>query len=172
MTMGPAVRRRCAGLVRDLARTTGIPVPFELSGFLARWSVRRAGRPVELLPLDVDQLPAGVCGLWIELSDRDVVGFPADASRTHRDHIVLHEVGHMLAGHGGGLGAAGPAALLPDLDPTMVRAVLGRSVYSDLQEQEAELIASMILERSLGAGPRPPGAGDPVVERLEQTLDD
>jgi hypothetical protein len=165
----PAVRRRCAGLVRRLARTTGIPAPFELSGFLARWSAQRAGRPVELLPLEVDELPAGACGLWIELSDRDVVGFPAGTSRTHRDHIVLHEVGHMLAGHHGGLTAA---SLLPDLDPAMVRSVLGRTVYSDVQEQEAELIASLILERSLRVAPRPPGTGDPVLERLERALDD
>ncbi|MFI5932038.1 hypothetical protein [Actinoplanes sp. NPDC051494] len=167
--VSPAVRRRCAGLVRRLARTVGIPAPFELAGFLERWRAQRAGRPVELLALDVDELPRGTCGLWLEMPDRDVVGFPAGASRTHRDHIVLHEVGHMLAGHHGVLGGGGTAALLPDLDPEMVRSVLGRSVYSDVQEQEAELIASLILHRSLRTGAH---GDDPVVERLRRTLDD
>lgn len=169
---GAVVRRRCAALVRRLARTTGIPAPFELDAFLARWAAGRGGRPVDLLPLTADEMPTGTCGLWLELSDRDVVGFPASATRTHRDHIVLHEIGHMLAGHHGTLGGGGAAALLPDLDPVMVRSVLGRSVYSEVQEQEAELIASLILHRSLGAAPGPPGATDPVVERLRRALDD
>jgi len=163
--------RRAAALVRDLSRTAGIPAPFDLTEFLARWSAQRGGRPVELLELTVDELPAGTCGLWLELPDRDVVGFPEGAAPTHRDHIVLHEVGHMLAGHRGVLGGSGVAALLPDLDPEMVRSVLGRSVYSDAQEREAELIASLIMHRSL-IGPARPASGDPVVERLRRTLDE
>jgi hypothetical protein len=166
-----AVRRRCAILVRRLTRATGMPAPFELAAFLAAYSESFSGRPIELLALAPDEMPAGTCGLWLALAGRDVIGFPAGAARTHRDHIVLHEVGHMLAGHRGILDP-GPAALLPDLDPEMVRAVLGRSVYSDIQEQEAELIASLILQRSLTTTPTPPRAYDPVVDRLRRALDD
>jgi hypothetical protein len=167
----PAVRRRCAGLVRRLARTVGIPAPFAMGEFLGRLSAHRDGRVVELLPLAVEELPSGVCGLWLELAGRDIVGFPAAAARTHRDHIVLHEIGHMLAGHHGVFAGAATEALLPDLDPEMVRSVLGRSVYGEVQEQEAELIASLILQRSLGTQPRQ-AAGGAVAGRLEKTLDD
>lgn len=175
--MRSGVRRRCAGLVRRLERTVGVPSPFDLDVFLDRWSTH-SGRDVVLLPLTAAEMPPGVCGLWLRLGDQDVVGFPAGAPRTHRDHIVLHEVGHMLANHSGGLAGAQAgapmqaSALLPDLDPAMVRSVLGRSVYSDVQEQEAELIATLIMHRSLGTEPRIPPAGGAVVERLQRTLDD
>ncbi|WP_306212340.1 hypothetical protein [Actinoplanes sp. RD1] len=169
---GAAVRRRCAILVRRLTRATGLPAPFELAAFLAAYSKHFSGRPIELLALSPDEMPPGVCGLWLAMGGRDVIGFPAGAARTHRDHIVLHEVGHMLAGHRGVLDPSGPAALLPDLDPEMVRAVLGRSVYNDVQEREAELIASLILQRSLSRPPARPGSDDPVVERLRRALDD
>ncbi|WP_305785980.1 hypothetical protein [Symbioplanes lichenis] len=164
-----AVRRRCAALVRRLTRATGLPAPFELAAFLAAYSEHFSGRPIELLALAPDEMPAGVCGLWLAMAGRDVIGFPAGVGRTHRDHIVLHEVGHMLAGH---TSISGPAALLPDLDPEMVRAVLGRSVYDDVQEQEAELIASLILQRSLSTTPTRDRPYDPVVERLRRALDD
>ncbi|MEV6704200.1 hypothetical protein [Micromonospora wenchangensis] len=170
-----AVLRRCVGLVRRLDRAVGIPRPFELEEFLDRWSRYRAGRPVSLFPMTDAELPANTCGLWLALPDRDIVGFPMAAPRNHRDHIVLHEVGHMLATHADGL--AGPvdgfSGLVPDLDPAMVRSVLGRSAYDDVQEQEAELIASLIMHRSLTVAPRLPVAGriGMVIERLERTLD-
>jgi hypothetical protein len=37
--------------------------------------------------------------------------------------------------------------LLPDLDPSMVQHVLGRTSYPIWAEQEAEMIASLILAR-------------------------
>lgn len=159
--------RRCAGLVREVDDTVGIPAPFDLDVFLARWA-RFRGRPIELFPLSAAELPHGLCGLWLELADRDIVGYPESVPPNHRDHIVLHEVGHMAAGHrgscapGGGLGS-----LMPDLDPEMVRAVLGRSVYTDLQEVEAELFASLVVEKTLNAQM----PGDAVGERLRRTLD-
>ncbi|MFY1632065.1 hypothetical protein ACN27F_02070 [Solwaraspora sp. WMMB335] len=170
-----AVLRRCARLVRQLDRTVGLPVPFHLEEFLDRWSRHRGGRPISLFPLTVAELPVGTCGLWLALPDQDIVAFPVDAPRNHRDHIVLHEVGHMLAAHAAGPDrpAAGFADLLPDLDPAMVRSVLGRCAYGDVPEQEAELIASLIMHRSLGSGPRVPLGGrvGVVVERMERTLD-
>ena len=169
-----AALRRCERLVRRLDRTVGIPVPFELDRFLERWRAWRAGRPVTLLALPAAELPSGTCGMWLALPAEDVVAFPAGVPRNHRDHIVLHEIGHMLADHSGPVAGAGLAGLLPDLDPAMVRSMLGRSVYSAVEEQEAELIASLILQRSLATEPRStggPGAAA-VVRRLEQTLDD
>ncbi|MGN9810350.1 hypothetical protein ACTMSW_13445 [Micromonospora sp. BQ11] len=165
--------RRCARLVDRLDRTVGIPVPFDLGEFLDRWRRHRGGRPVTLFPLTAGELPPGICGLWLALPDRDVIGYPEGVPPNHRDHIVLHEVGHVLAGGAGdpSLTDAALTALLPDLDPAMVRSVLRRSVYDDVQEREAELVASLIMARSLGAG-APRGGRDGVVfERLRHTLD-
>jgi hypothetical protein len=38
--------------------------------------------------------------------------------------------------------------LLPHLSPALIRTVLGRTVYSEPQEREAELIASLIHHRA------------------------
>lgn len=169
-----ALLRRCRLLVRKLEEAVEVPSPFDLAAFLERLSRHRDGRQITLLPLRAGDLPPGTCGLLLALGNQDVIGFPADLPRNHRDHIVLHEVGHLLAGHLGGT-PAGPALsrLLPDLDPGMVRAMLGRSAYNRREEHEAELIASLIMQRTLGGAPPATGTGgtdDVVLERLVRTL--
>jgi hypothetical protein len=150
-------------------------VPFDLDGLLDRWSSHRAGRPITLIPLTAEELPPGTCALWLALAGQDIIGYPVGVPQNHRDHIVLHELGHMLAAHIDGLpgGESVLAGLMPDLDPAMVRSVLGRSVYSSVQEQEAELIASLIMQRTLGTSPEAgyTGAAGAVMKRLEWALD-
>lgn len=170
---GRGALHRSRRFVNDLDRAACIPSPFDLRLFLDRLARHRAGRHIAMLPLGLNGLPSGVCGLWIALTDHDVVVYPDAVPVNHRDHIVMHEVGHMLAGHRSGSdhGRGALSSLTPDLDPTMVRMVLGRSVYDDVQEREAELIASLILERTL----RPVrsqsfATGDRVVRRMQQAL--
>ncbi|MFB9364173.1 hypothetical protein [Actinoplanes nipponensis] len=104
-------------------------------------------------------LSAGApCGLWISVPDADYVFYDPGTSRLHAEHIVLHELSHMLSGHTTGLNAdlqAGPAAdggvigrLVPDLDPTTIETILGRTSYTTAQEREAEILASLIRARS------------------------
>jgi hypothetical protein len=164
--------RRCEGLVRDLERSVGIPTPLVPEEFLSRLADHR-GRPIELRPFQHGEVPDGICGLWIDRSDRDVIGFPTDAR--HGSHIVLHEVGHMLCGHRGraAVGDSQLAGFMPDLDPAMIRAVLGRSVYSETEEREAELIASLIMDRAISSAPRGTVQFvnlDPVSQRLQRTF--
>jgi hypothetical protein len=96
-------------------------------------------------------------------------------SPLHREHIALHEIGHLLAGHQGQVGVEDIAGLLlPDLNPALVRAVLKRTCYSSEQEWEAEYFATLVLERSRsGRDGRRIGAADPalvgVLGRLEDT---
>ncbi|MEQ3552861.1 hypothetical protein WIS52_20530 [Pseudonocardia nematodicida] len=163
--------RRCRTEVRKLDRAVGLNGPIDASSFLARLAEHR-GRPIELRPFNQGDVPGGVCGIWVDRSDSDVIGYPVDAR--HALHIVLHEVGHMLRGHRGRAPVADSqiASFMPDLDPTMVRAVLGRSVYSDVEEREAELIASLIMSRADGSrGPGPaPVAGDAVAHRVRRVF--
>lgn len=72
------------------------------------------------------------------------------ASVWHRNLIVLHEVGHMLCGHpsDGSWTAEEAGRLLPDLDPSLITAILGRHQYTTPEEREAETIAGLILERA------------------------
>ena len=142
------VRRRCRRIVAAL----DIPEPFEVEGFLARLAAAR-GRPLELLPVAAGaDVP---CGLLVSTDSADYIFHPADAVPLHARHIVFHEVGHLLGDHGGG--SAAPV-LFPDLSPELVRRVLGRTTYSDAQEREAEILATLIARRVLAAR-RPPRPG-------------
>jgi hypothetical protein len=145
-------------------REIGVPEPFDLDVFCA--SVARArGRQIELheLPPDV----GGVCGLYVSLSAVDHLFYAAGTSPRHRQHIVVHELMHLLFDHGGlrGLSADALARLLPGLDPALVRAALGRGGYSDPEEREAETVASLVM----GHAAQTPDAagGDPLAARIE-----
>jgi hypothetical protein len=48
--------------------------------------------------------------------------------------------------------------LLPDLSPQVLESVLRRASYANLQEQEAELLASLLLARLVPAAEVPPDA--------------
>lgn len=164
--------RRCEALVRDVERSVGIPTPLVPEQLIERLAEHR-GRPIELRPFRHGEVPEGICGLWVDRADRDVIGYPTDAR--HRSHIVFHEVGHMLCGHRGraAVGDRQLTAFMPDLDPAMIRAVLGRSVYTDTEEREAELIASLIMDRSM-VSERPasqvPAELDPISQRLQRAF--
>lgn len=145
-------------------REIGVPGPFDLGVFCGNVA-RARGRRVELheLPGGLD----GVCGLYVSLPVVDHVFFAAGTSLGHREHIIVHELMHLVFEHGGlrGPSAEVLARLLPGLDPGLVRAALGRGGYSDPEEREAEMVASLVLERAgRGAG----GVGDdPVAARIE-----
>jgi hypothetical protein len=156
-------RDRYASVLREI----GIPEPFDVAVFCGNIANRR-GRRVEL-----HELPAGVgrvCGLYVSLPAVDHVFFATGTSPRHRQHIIVHELMHLLFEHGGlrGLSTDVLERLLPGLDPALVRAALARGGYSDPEEREAETVASLVMEH---AGHPPAGAGgDPVASRIETAL--
>ncbi|MFC5288317.1 hypothetical protein ACFPM7_14750 [Actinokineospora guangxiensis] len=143
------VTRRAYRKWRALVEDLPLPEPFTVPDLVAAVAARR-GRPI-----DIGTLPGGAsaqtCGVWFQLVDRDVILVEENTSSFHRDHIVLHELGHMLCDHRGGAdeqgrgdGIAALARLLPDLSPDLVRRMLNRTAYTTDEEQEAELVASLI----------------------------
>ncbi|MFC1419045.1 ParH-like protein [Streptacidiphilus cavernicola] len=112
------------------------------------------GRRIELMPVTArDDLP---CGLLIATGQADYILYNADTEPLHRRHILTHEFAHLLFDHVGSTAVklASAKVLMPHLAPSLVERVLGRTVYTEPQEQEAELLASMILSRSrTGGGP-------------------
>jgi hypothetical protein len=89
---------------------------------------------------------AGVCGLWLATSAADHIFFEEQTTRSHQEHIVLHEIGHLVFDHHsvrsddfGGL-----SALLSDLSPRLIERLLGRTDYTTREEQEAEMFASVL----------------------------
>jgi hypothetical protein len=138
------LRRQCERRLRGIRK----PSPFDIDAFCAEVAARR-GRPLIRRP--VAGLSADApCGLWIGTAEADHVFYDPGTSPLHAEHIVLHELAHILSGHAGADGAL--ARLFPDLDPRTVHRVLGRVSYTTAQEREAEMMASLIRGRSA----RPP----------------
>ncbi|MGX1759503.1 hypothetical protein ACWIG5_21755 [Streptomyces lydicus] len=76
-------------------------------------------------------------------------------SRLHREHIVLHEVGHLLFNHRSLASVSGDdilGDLLTDLNPHTVQRLLARTDYTTYQEQEAEMFASVIQSTAVLRG--------------------
>jgi hypothetical protein len=154
------VQRRCAAILRDL----DLPPSFDLPTLCAELSARR-GRPIKQLPMTG---LSEVCGLWIATDTADLIAYEQHTSAPHQNHIVLHEIAHMLCDHFPATLSPAELAqfLLPNLDPKLIRRVLGRAGYSSIEEQEAELLASM-----LGQHTSPAHDDDSVAGRLRSALE-
>jgi hypothetical protein len=135
------LRRRCEPILAQI----DLPRPFSIEA-LCHHIAEQRGRPLYLHPLPPEAAVSGTCGLWLGTAIDDHVFYEKQTSRLHQEHIMLHEFGHILFGHdsldaGDNVGAQ---ALLSDLDPRLVRHLLGRTNYTTRQEQEAEMLASLI----------------------------
>lgn len=155
------LHERCVRQVRRLA----LRAPLDLGAVCDQVAGLR-GRPLRLLPMTAR--PGDPTGIWIASATADYVFYEERTSRLHRDHIVLHEIGHMLFGHAGAAVLDDHTArmLLPNLDPKMVRRVLARSNYSAQDEQEAEMFASLVLAET-GFAVAPESMPEPPEELSE-----
>jgi hypothetical protein len=141
-----------------------MPVPFDARVLCEKVAARR-GRPIRLVPMDG---LTGVCGLWVATATTDLIFYEQVTTPPHQEHIILHELSHVLCDHHHSSAALGSQVdeLLPNLDPAMVHRVLGRAGYSSEEEREAELLASLIRERARSHG------GATVTDRLHAALED
>lgn len=122
--------------------------------------------------LRFDDLGAGLSGLWA-VTDDDVHVIVVTTARSwvHRLLILLHEIGHMLCGHRPmQLDADAARALFyPNLSPTMLRMIAGRTTLSRAEEREADQVAGALTQglidwtRRQDARPFEPGRDDPAV---------
>ncbi|WP_242882662.1 hypothetical protein [Actinomadura litoris] len=123
--------------------------------FLKRWDERR-GRTSKLLPLRTGE---GVpTGLTFSSGDTDYL-WHVDTSPVHRDHIVMHEVGHLVFGHqpsyevDAELLALLMGSSMTHLSTNTARLMLGaRTGFATVEEREAEMFSWLALVR---AGERP-----------------
>lgn len=150
------LRKRCENILSHLDLTH----PFCLDTLCDRIAEQR-GRPIRLHPLPKEAAESGVCGLWVGTASIDYVFYEAQTTPLHREHIVLHELGHILFGHHSLEGEETAAGA-----PT----VLGRTSYTTQQEQEAELLASMIRIRTDHPGPHSAPRARGTLARLESAM--
>lgn len=136
-------------------------------------------RPITLVPM---QMPAShPCGMWVAARDEDLIFYDANTTSAHQEHIILHELSHIICCHRGAgwLDEASARLLFPNLDPDLVRDMLLRATYDDVQEQEAEIIAYLLSQRvgttgeQQGMPPAEEGAESThsaMLSRIERTL--
>lgn len=140
------LRRRCERLFTDQMQ---IPDPFDVRKLCRDLGIQR-DKPIELLPM---YLPEGPSGLWLSTDVADYVCYECHTSVLHQTHIILHEVGHIICGHiASSIDGDVSQLLLPDLDPAVIGRLLRRTHYTDSQEREAEMVATLILQRASWQG--------------------
>lgn len=142
------LRKRCEARLREL----DIPIPFDARSFCSVLA-RQWGRPIVLQPV---ASATGPSGLWAAGPSVDVIFYERATSPLHQEHIILHEVCHLLCGHRPApMTETGLSSLLfPHLNPAMVQHVLQRMGYPTEEEYEAELQASLILEQAASSASR------------------
>jgi hypothetical protein len=162
-------RRECDALVAGL----DIPWPFDLTALCVRVGEQR-GKPVVLMatPMSLGSL----CGMWMGTAKADYVFYEQDTTQLHQQHIVFHELGHILRRHAPKqvLGTDIARDLAPGVETGDIQRVLGRDTYDDRDEYEAELIATLLLQRigeqaTLGSA-RSTNEPDDAEARIERAL--
>ncbi|MFG3255255.1 hypothetical protein [Streptomyces sp. NPDC048172] len=162
------LRQRIRERVRALDLTPPLDIE-EVCGAIAR----QRDRPIELRPYP---LPVpGPFGLWVETPAGDLIVFQQHTSKAHQDHIVVHELSHLLSGHPGVSVEEMWRQMVPVLGIGSVTRVVQRCCsYDEAYEREAELTATLVAERTSTLNhvlPRSAGV-DPTARRLHAVLGD
>lgn len=162
------LRRACEARITEL----GIPAgDRNILTLKDRLSALR-GRPIHLAPMALPQ--HSLNGMWIATPMADFVVYAACATRAHQEHIIAHELGHIMCNHQSvsDMDDGVLSQLFPDISPAIVRRVLQRNKYSHRNEQEAEMIASIyrarIEHRPEDLPPLSPD--DEVINRLRMAI--
>jgi hypothetical protein len=168
-------RARCEAA----ADVVAIPRPFDLDALCEGIAAQR-GRPLRLVALEGAPDSSMPCGVLVATESADLIFYEPATSALHKLQIVLHELAHLLLGHGAP-DADRPAyatRLLPDtedcednedglgIDLDQVLHILGRTSYSDNEEKDAELLATILSHRILDRE----ATTNPVLERLGDAL--
>lgn len=140
-----ALRARCQQRVDELLQHTGVPQPWDINEFVDRLE-RHRGRDIDLCA--ISWTTGGSSGAWQQHPDHDVIAYAANTSGFHQDHIILHEIGHMISRHRGRcvLSEDDAQRIAPDLAPAAFAHLLERS-NAEAEEHEAEMIASLIHQQ-------------------------
>lgn len=143
------LHRRCRARVEELL----LPFPLRPEAVKERLEGIR-DREIWVLP-DGGALPAQISGLWLGAATRDYVYFREGLAGCRLDHTLMHEFAHMMCHH--------RSATLADREwlraqaPQLVTGediehICMRSNFDSADEQEAELMASLMLAR-MSTGP-------------------
>ncbi|MFF4607060.1 hypothetical protein ACFY12_30550 [Streptomyces sp. NPDC001339] len=142
------IRRRCKRLIKELA----LPATTDLRG-LCDIVATRVGRPVRLVPMSLGGV---VSGMTAVTDDGYWIFYELRTSPWHQAHIVLHELSHLLLGHG-----QDPAVTedvlkrwTPSVDAATALRRMGLTMefarhhgYDSLAERETEVLGTLLMAR-------------------------
>jgi Zn-dependent peptidase ImmA (M78 family) len=96
---------------------------------------RHRGRRIVVQPWPMPD--ALMYGAWLAGPNSDFVFYEMHTARVHQEHIILHELGHMLLGH---------ATILVDENTDLAQVLRRRprTMMREAQEREAEALAEAI----------------------------
>jgi hypothetical protein len=129
-----------------IASLPPIPQPWSIDE-LCRLLAAQRNRTLMLHALNVPGLPFG---LWFDDSHRDHIIYRTGLAGYYRDHVILHEICHMVAKHNSAEKLKPFATDRPDNQSgwgLLEYAMQNR--HTQVQEELAEMFASKILRMSL-----------------------
>jgi hypothetical protein len=127
--------------IRRTLQELGVQPPLDVDELRRALSERR-GRPIVLRPAPLPM--PGPLGMWVDTVHGDLIVYQERTSKLHQDHIILHELCHVIADDDGA--PTDWAALVPGVDKGEVRRVLNRCSYDDVAECRVETAATIIME--------------------------
>ncbi len=165
------VLERCASVISDLNESIG-HFDGSIRDYLERLETHR-GRPIKMRTFLFRELGGGECGVYIPRRTYDEIGFPLDAP--HATHIILHEVGHMVLDHAAARRPEDSPLFrsMASITPEALTVYLGRSVYEDCAEREAEAFATCLSAAAASPEPKSETEGavsDTVALRMRTTF--
>ncbi|TKG61506.1 hypothetical protein [Prauserella endophytica] len=147
------LRDECEGLVEAVVTEVGLPRPWSINAFLDRLEPWH-GREIDLCA--VRWAVGESTGGWQRRGDHDVIAYPENTTGAHQDHIICHELGHMLQQHEGQcvLSVAEARAIAPSLSLTALGHLLQRADQAQ-EERDAERFATLLLTYAHADASRP-----------------
>ncbi|MET4671165.1 MULTISPECIES: DUF6545 domain-containing protein [Streptomyces] len=129
------------------ARVEALRLPHRFSTRDLRDAVaEQRGRPIILRPLSTLGALDAPCGIRLETPDADLLFYEEATSPLHQNHILAHEISHIVCDHPGSLELDRDTLRAIGFDPTLVQRMSGRTSYTSEDEREAEVMASVIRQ--------------------------
>ncbi|MEQ0565539.1 ImmA/IrrE family metallo-endopeptidase [Amycolatopsis sp. NEAU-NG30] len=161
------LRARARQRVQAVLDAVPVPRPWSMNAWVDRLEAWR-GREIDLVP--VAYRPGQPSGAWQARPDYDLIAYTEHTSPLHQDHIIAHELGHLLCAHSGTclMSDSEAAELAPDLAPRALSHLLTR-VTTGSDEYEAELIAVLLMSAATSDAPAvQPGASGRAADQARR----
>ncbi|MEU5211093.1 hypothetical protein [Streptomyces sp. NPDC020742] len=142
------IRRRCKRLIKELE----LPAATDLRGMCDIVGAR-VERPVHLVPMGLGGV---ISGMTAVTDDGYWIFYELKTSAWHQAHIVLHELSHLLLGHGQDPAVTEDALKLwtPSVDVATAMQRMGLTMgfarhhgYDNPAERETEVLGTLLMER-------------------------